>query len=168
MFQLDNQRCTVSNVNPRAEKHGDENVIAVDVNLKTDISADVLEHFAPGLKAALYVKPKGSKQQELVEGAAPDEGPALRFDGLLDPLRFRKEYIGYRAHITWGDLAGSIQVELADCKVHRFVADVKPGGSCELSLQIQSRPGTDTMGQLCGLIQKEITLTLEPPQADAA
>lgn len=164
MLTLAKQRCTLTNVNPRAEKHGEESVIAVDVNLRTDAPAAILETFAPGLVGLLY-KPAAKTQGELIAGGAPAE--ELRFDGLLDALRFRKEYAGYSATITWGDLASSISVELADCKVHRFAAEVKPGGSCELALQIQARPSTAVMGQLCGLIQREVTVTLEPPKADA-
>lgn len=166
MLELNAQKCVVTNVNPRAEKHGTEIVSGCDINLKTDISADVLETIAPGLKKAMYKKPLGGRQGELVEGAAPGEGMELRFAGALEALRLCKEYVGYAAKIVWGDLAGTITIDLESCRVHRFVADLKPGGSCELAFQIQCRPGMTEMGELCTLIQREVAITLTAPQAE--
>lgn len=165
MFQLDQQRATVQNVNVRAEKHGDESVIATDVNLEFDCSADALNQFDKGLTAVLFVKPRNGAQKNL-EGVDELEGPALRFPGVLEEIRLAKECAGYRAQIVWGDLAGSINLALSDCRVHKFSAKAKQGGTVELRLQIQSRPDAPTIGQLAALIQKEVTVTLSPPAVE--
>lgn len=168
MLELEKQRCIVSNVNPRAEKHGDDRVIACDINLKTTISADVLNSFSPGLKEALYERPERSKQAALISGDEEAiEGPALRFDGVLDSVQIKKEYIGYGTRIVWGDLAGSVDIVIGDCKVCKISAKLMPGGSCELSFQVQSRPSAQQMGELCELIQGEVVVTLDAPSADA-
>lgn len=168
MFQLEQKRATVSNVNVRAEKHGDESVIATDVNLEVDLECGALNQFDKGLTAVLFVKPRNGAQKNLdgVDDAAAD-GPALRFPGVLEAIQLSKECAGYSAQIVWGDLAGSVNLKLADCRVHKFSAKAKQGGTVELRLQIQSRPDAPTIGQLAALIQKEVTVTLAPPAVES-
>lgn len=166
MFQLDQQRCTFVHLNVRPEKHGDVPVIACDVNLKADVDSAMLDEFGKGLQAALFEKPKNGKQVPINgEGDVPS-GPALRFAGIIKALKLEKEYAGYTVDLTWGDLAGSVQLKLADCKVTRFSVEPKEGGTCELQFQVQSRPDGPTIGQLAPLIQKEVTVSLVPPAAE--
>lgn len=132
------------------------------------MGAEVLDQFASGLRGAFYARPATRKQAALegVEDAAPQDGPKLKFDGLLAPLKLKKEYTGYTVGIIWGDLAGSINLSLADAKVKKFVAEPKSGGSCALSFQVQAHPDQDGYGALAMLVQKEVKITLEPPKAD--
>jgi hypothetical protein len=171
-FQLAEQRCTVTNVNVRAEKHGDDTVIACDVNLRADVAADVLDVFAPGLRAWIYreAKPRDDRQAELIEGGLEQTpiGAELRFEGVLEPLRFKRELASYEVVIAWGETEsslfprGSVVIELEDAKLHKFMIEPKAGGTCELSLQVQCRQLDDEgRGHLTGLIQKEVKVWAE-------
>jgi hypothetical protein len=163
MFQLTDQKAKCTSVNPRAEKHGTENVIACDVDIVIDVGAEILDVFAKGLRDALYRKPDKKAQTAIAEaGEEVPEGPQLRFD-VLGPLKLKRECVGYTARLVWGDLAGTVNVELAGLNVHKFHAEPKQGGTVTLSMQLQAHPNTAEIGELCSLIQREITVTLSPP-----
>lgn len=164
MFQIIEAVALVSSVSIGAEMHGEERVPACYVDFSMEIGAEILDEFASGLRGAFYVKPN-ARQQKL-EGVEETEGPRLRFDGLLAPLKLKKEYAGYTAGIVWGDLAGSINLKLVDAKIKKFVAEPKSGGSCALTFQVQAHPEQDGYGALAMLVQKEVKVTLEPPKAD--
>lgn len=164
MFELRQQHAKVSYLNVRPEKHGEDPVVACDIGLVTDQSADILDEIAKGLKAALYVKPKAPTQSELAEGAPPvEEGPQLRFDGVLGPLKLQKEYAGYGLRLTWGDIASTVMVKLDDVKACKLKAEAKQGGTVELRCQIQARPGEGQMDQLCLLMDRDVTVDLVAP-----
>ena len=57
MFSLDRKTVKLVNVNPRAEKHGDENALACDLKFEIRASNDVLSEFHHSLKSALYKEP---------------------------------------------------------------------------------------------------------------
>jgi hypothetical protein len=151
MFSLNQETARVVSVNPRAEKHGETPVVACDIDLDLEMPASVLDQFASGLRAALYVKAK------------QEEEPELRFDGVLGRLRIKTECLGYKAQVKWGDLAGSVDVTLADCKVHKFSVEPKQGGTCGVHLQIQAHPDERGLGQLCFLIARECEVSVTPP-----
>lgn len=161
MFQLTEAKAKCTSVNPRAEKHGDENVIACDVDLALDLEASVLDEFAKGLRDALYRK-TDKRQASIPDASEAPEGPQLRFD-VLGPLKIKHECVGYTARIVWGDLAGTVDVSLDDVHAKKFVAECKEGGTVAPSLQIQCHPSVEEMGELCSLIQREVTITLTAP-----
>lgn len=162
MFQIAEQTALISSVSIGAEMHGEERVPACYVDFSMDIGAEILDEFASGLRGAFYVKPR----QQRLEGVEDADGPRLRFDGLLAPLKLKKEYAGYVVRVVWGDLAGSVDFKLADSKIKKFVAEPKAGGSCGLSFQVQAHPDQNGYGVLAMLVQKEVKVTLEPPKAD--
>lgn len=160
MFALEEQRCTITNVNPRSERHGDDNVIGCDITLRAEATCDILDEFARGLKDAFY-RQAPLDSDALIPGGVVS--PELRYEGMLEPLRFKKDYAGYVMQIVWGDLAGSVDLSIEGCRVHKFSIDPKQGGTCLLTLQVQSHPDSPTMGDLCALIEREVTVTLTPP-----
>lgn len=160
MFVLSEARAKCVSVNPRAEKHGDAPVVACDVNVTLDLHADSLNEFERGLSDFVFTS--SAKRQRQIDGENAPDGPELRFK-TLGPLKIEHECIGYSARITWGDLAGSVDLHLDEAKVHKFQAEPKEGGTVVLSFQIQAHPDTETIGLLCGLIQREVMISLTPP-----
>lgn len=76
MFSLQNQAAKLQSVNPRAELHGDEHVMAADLKFEIRVSNDVLSEFDSLLKSALYHKSNGA-QGELI--SEPGHLPHLKF-----------------------------------------------------------------------------------------
>lgn len=161
MFGLQNHKSKLENANPRAELHGDEHKLAVDLKLSTDVSNGMLAVFDPALKSALYWKGDGS-QGELLDD--PGHLPALRFPE-MGPIRWSKDLAGYTLTVHVG-VSGSSNIVLADCAVDKFVFEPKEGGSVGISFRIQAHPDPVTLGRLCELIQQDIELTLTPPEAN--
>lgn len=54
MLTLTHQLIKIAHMNIRTEKHGEEDVTAVDLKLLVDLPNDYLEDLAPGLLEALY------------------------------------------------------------------------------------------------------------------
>ena len=76
------------------------------------------------------------------------------------------EGIGYKAALTWGDMAGSVDVKLSAITVAKVKAELTDGGTVGLSLQLQCHPKQEHYGELASLIGREgVSLTLTPPTA---
>lgn len=163
MFKLNHQIAKLENANPRAEVHGEDHKLAVDLKISVTLANDCLSEFDPALKGALYWKGDGS-QGELLDD--PGHLPALRFPE-MGPLKWSKDLAGYNltAHIG---VSGSSNIFLGDCAIDKFVFEPLEGGSVSVSFRIQSYPDPVTLGRLCELIQQDIELTLTPPEAAVA
>lgn len=165
MLKCDEQVATISNVNLRAEKHGDDPVPACDIAVRFQTGAKVLDSLAKGLRSALYSSDEANGQKRVPGTGSGDDGEKFRFNGALGPLKIKKEWPGYKAGIVWGDLAGSINLQLADVNVTRISAEPQDGGTVEIALQLQCHPTKEAYGDLAQINQREITLTLTPPSA---
>src|ERR1043165_9080378 len=121
MLRTDDQIALITSINPRAEKHGDDTVPACDIGLTFETGQRVLDHFHKDLRKFLYTEDAPKNAQLELKGTGNDT-PYLRFNGTLGPLKIEKEYVGYKAQIGWGEVAGSVQVALADVRVKRITA----------------------------------------------
>ena len=80
MFSLANQAAKLVNVNPRAELHGADKKLAVDLKFEIKVSNDVLSEFDPSLKGSLYKKADDGEYEE----QHPDRVPASEADAEVD------------------------------------------------------------------------------------
>jgi hypothetical protein len=163
MFSLTNQYLLLSDVNPRSERHGEDLVLAADLKLSVKTSNNILSEFDPTLKSALYAKPGSEAEQpELIDD--PQHLPCLRFP-MMGAIKWEKEFLGYTLRIHWG-ASGEQDIVLTDCGVDKFRFDCLDGGSVSFSFRVIAHPDAAVMGRLCDLIQKDIEVTLTPPEAD--
>lgn len=171
MLRTELQVALITSANMRAERHGETPVAACDIGISFETGAGVLDYFSKGLRDALYTDQDPASQQQSIPGTEaddrPSDGPFLRFNGTLGPLKIKKEWLGYSAHIEWGDLASSIQIDLESVKVTKITAEPKDGGTCIVSCQLQAHPAKEAYGDLASLIQREVRVTLIPPSAEA-
>lgn len=162
MFSLEKQQCKLDNLNPRAEIHGPDKVLAVDLSISFKASNDVLSEFDPYLKAAFYTKGDAA-QGELIDDA--NYLPTLKFP-LLHALKWEKEYAGYELIVHLGLGGKNSDVEMIECQVDNFKFDLQDGGSVITSFRVIAHPQEKDLGKLCALIQQEIEVTLLPPEAE--
>lgn len=160
MFEVDKTRAFVSSVNMRAEKHGEENVLASDIKLEVKLSNTVLNEFDKGLMAALYREVRKGEQQELI---GDNKFVAVRFP-LLDGFRREEEFTGYRLSIG-SELGLSEELELSDITLKKFAFDPMEGGTVAVTFNAVAHPTSDEAGELCALIQETVSLTLVAPLA---
>jgi hypothetical protein len=159
MFSLEKQQCKLDNVNPRAEIHGPDKVLAVDLKISFKESNDILSEFDPLLKSAFYTKSEAA-QGELIDDV--NYLPTLKFP-LLHALKWEKKYAGYELIVHLGLGGKNSDVEMIECQVDNFKFDLQDGGSVITSFRVIAHPKESELGKLCSLIQQEIEVALLPP-----
>ena len=162
MFQLTAQKAKLSDVNPRAEKHGEDNMLACDLKFEVTAANDILSQFDPDLRAAFYYLNGHKTQPDLIE--TPGHLPDLRFPFIDKPLAWGKEFAGYRLEIAHG-IDQSSAIFLDPVHVDGFRFEMQEGGTVVLTMRVQCHPDAPTIGMLCDKIQGDVELTLTPPPA---
>jgi hypothetical protein len=161
MFDLDNQRVKLANVNLRAEKHGDDTRAAVDLKIEATCPSTVLVAFHPELRQHLFKK---DENPDLVDQVVEGDGLTVLRYARLGALKWDWEGAGYKALIDYG-LGGESNIELDDVKIDHFVIEPQNGGSVAVSFRVIAHPDPDDIGKLSEFIQRDIDLTLTPPEA---
>lgn len=163
MLTLNKATAKLSSFNPRAEKHGDENVPAGDLKFEVKVHSTVLDNFDHSYRPFLFRAADASGDQPgLLKGDDLTElsKPKLR------ALVLEEEFPGYTLRIGSG-LDSIEPLVLTDAKLSNFTIKAINGGSVSLSFSAAVHPDSEVAGELCSLIQEEVELTLEPPKAAA-
>lgn len=162
MFAL-KQAVKIRNVNCRAELHGDEYKVAVDLAIEVKVSNDVLAEFHPDLKTCLFVNDEAPKQSELVlEDSA--RLTKLRLP-LMGNIKWGWEGEGYELFVEHGINRDS-GVLMIDCKIDHFTFEPQEGGTVTTRFRVIAHPKEDDIGKLVSLIQQEVGIELDPPTAE--
>lgn len=161
MFTMTKQAAKVAAFNPRAEKHGEENVPAGDIKFQVAAHSTVLDHFHPGLRKLLYRKPGPGEQDELPLGDG--DGRVALAVPRLKGLSWDEDFPGYSLTIH-NDFIDSLVLTVELCK---FRFDAIEGGSVQLTFSARCEPDAAEAGALCQLIQEEVEITLAPPTTAA-
>jgi hypothetical protein len=168
MFQLTEQPAKIINHNPRPERHGDELVLAGDLKLQVVCRAQALDAFDVLLRTLLFRErqPGDAQVQADIEGQPGDLETSRRFPQLA-PLSWDEKFPGYRLTIVKG-MGLVAPIVLAKRELSGFVFEAQDGGLVKISFSAKGVYDTTlASGELDGLQQREVTITLEPPQADA-
>ena len=167
MFSLQNQTAKLTSVNPRAEIHGADRVMAADLKFEIKVPNDVLSEFDPSLKSALYRKPDESDSQ--AELAIDDPGylSKLKFP-MMGAIKWNKEFAGDELVVHYG-VSGRDDIALTAKAVDNFRFDCQDGGTVNVSFRVIAHPKPEELGRLCEMIQQECEISLIPPSpADLA
>jgi hypothetical protein len=159
MFQLTEHKAKLSNVNPRAEMHGDQPKPAFDLMIEAACPSTVLNAFHPDLRAMLYKKDESPDLVEQIEG---DGMTALRLPK-LGSLKWDQEYAGYTVTVDYG-MGGDSNIVLGDVKVDKFKFTAQEGGTVTVCCRMIAHPDEKVIGPLCNFIQRDIILTITPPE----
>jgi hypothetical protein len=161
MFSLQKQKLKLSNINVRAEKHGDDTKLAADVKLTMKVSNDILSEFDPSLKSALYAEGSNSDQGELPIDE-PGRLSALKFPN-MSSIGWGIELKGFDFRLHYG-IGGKSDIKLSECEVDKFRFTPQDGGTVEVSFRVIVHPEAAQLGRMCELIQAEIEVSLTPPE----
>lgn len=157
----------LTNINPRMEKHGAEDVPAVDINFVLDAPNDVLSYFDGALLSALYTshEPTEPVQGELESVEPVSHLPNLRFPKMA-PIKWDWKGSGYTLVVDYG-LGAKHNLELESVEVGKFVIDCKEGGTVELKFQCQCVAGLTEriIGKLALMIGQEVSIELRAPES---
>lgn len=164
MFQLDKHDASLSNLNTRIERHGDERVLAVDMKFSTKANNSILDSLGKGLRESLFRKPSKGEQQDL-----PSIGEALSAvrHPYLEPMRLSHEFTGYELVLS-GLLDSTEELPFVDVKLKKFTIAPLEGGSVELTFTASINATPDELSELSvALVREDVRLSLVPPTKQA-
>ena len=156
MFSLDRKTVKLVNVNPRTEKHGDENALACDLKFEIRASNDVLSEFHHSLKSALYKEPD---QGNLID--EPGTLSQLKFPD-MGPISYGTGLAGHELTIHYG-ISSKSDLSIDDCRVNHFRLHPQEGGTVIVTFRVQGNPSEHVIGKLCSMIQQDIDIYLTAP-----
>ena len=154
------------NFNTRMEKHGDDDIPAMDLALSVIGGNELLDMLHPDLRVALF-KPLSETAGELP--LPTDDLPSIRFAQMKTPIGFDLEHAGMTLHIAYGT-GGKSDMVVADVKLTRpSVETLIEGGSVELRFTLSSTDVNEkVLGKLALLQKHELTITLKPAEVSTS
>lgn len=162
MFSLQNQAAKLTSVNPRAELHGQDKKLAVDLKFDIKVSNDVLSEFDPSLKSAIYRAADAGEGDLLAD--QPGVLPKLKFP-LMGAIKWGKAFAGYETVIHYG-VTGQQDIHLAETDIDNFRFDCQDGGTVVVSFRVIAHPEAEQLGRLCEMIQQEVEMSLVEPEPE--
>ena len=159
MFQItETTEAALTAVTNRIEKHGDEDVPAVSLQISIEAANTLLDQIDPSIRHALYKAVEGQDQLPGVEPATP----VLRCNS-FDQITLTQAHEGWTLEID-GGIDEDEPMAFAGCKVDKFRVDAKQGGSIVLRLRIgTSDVDADRLGALAMHNGQSIWVRLMPP-----
>lgn len=159
---------TLSNVQTRVEKHGDEDVMAIDLAVIWNTNNRSLSAIHKQLRPALFCDLRPPQEGAQSEMDLPvDELPNLRLPGMDYPVKLDFQQVGARVEVAFGiDDKSAIVLQLA--KLHKMRVTPIEGGSAEVKFAISSAADIDDhiIGTLSVLQQREISIKLTMPEVE--
>lgn len=155
-FQLEQQVATLIHMNPRPEKHGEENVPAADLKIEVKDSNALLSMIHPTLRSFLYKADESEGQIEGVEALT-----VLRFGTLIERLRFDMALKGADVVIGFG-LGGVSDIELETVDVDGFSVTLMEGGTVSMTFRVKARPTGEQIKKLYEVMGCQITISVTP------
>lgn len=156
MFDITQKNCLLRNVNGRHEKHGDENVLAADIEFDGDFTGDILAEFSPSLRSMMYeMAPDGDLADQ-----GSDTPTKLRIPNLCMPIKFDNEVVGADITIPYG--TGDITFQTAD--INKFRVTCHEGGTVSVAFRVQVKPSQDQLAKLFALLDTVVAVSVVPPE----
>lgn len=144
----------VKNINLRREKHGEENKMAVDINLRATVPPAILDSLVYGLdKSFESILFSGSEHQK-TSG--------------LNTLQFDTQFSSYIIELNYSQLDQDRALRFTNVKLGKFSATPQNGGFVELCFQVQLNPQSDELEWLVDGYEHEIWMMecIGPMQGD--
>ena len=152
-FQLVRERCLLTNINLRSERHGDEQEPAIDLAFEFSGANNLLLKLHPDLRASFY---RADDNADI----DADHMPHLRYPAIgevawdLEVPRVRLE--------LFDELSPAAGVVLTGGKVNKFKLTMTDGGTVKWKFRAQfSQPDPDDIARLVHFQNKACPVSLE-------
>lgn len=150
-FTLNRDRCTLANLNLRAERHGDESEPAIDIKFEFDSANNLLSKLNQDLRVAFYRK---DDNRDLIDG---DHLPALRFPQ-MGSISWELEVPRTVLRIHQDDVA---DIVLKGGKTNKFKLEFLEGGTVNWTFRCQfSKPDEHATARLMGFLNQPVIVSL--------
>lgn len=163
MLALTQHNASLSNLNIRIERHGDERQLAADLKMTCNVAGVVLNDIEQGLHDSLFRMPAASGDQpDLID---PELLTAVKFPH-LQPVALNHKFPGYEAELGIDD--ESEPLFLPDLELKKMTAKPIECGSAELSFTLSGNIDADDVETLAELLVREdVVLSITPPKRQA-
>lgn len=162
MFEITEGDVLLAHVNVRTEKHGDEDVGAIDLKIKCRAANTILDLFDPRLRTTLFQRAGGGQQADM---HTPEHLPQRVFPH-IPAIAWDDKLEGYSAIIGTG--LGLVTVTLGQVKIHKFKFEPVDGGTVDITYTVSCNPSAEQVAAVYPLNGQGIILTLTPPKSDGA
>lgn len=162
-FELSRRNSMLSSFNPRAEKHGEDPKPAADIAFAINMPSSDLAMFHPTLRSLLFCKDADHPGDLADRGT---DSPHLRFPKISSPIAWAHEIVGATLTIHYGT-GGKSDLKIEGCTVNKFTIDPQEGGTCIVNFRVQGHPSEQQNGKLSYMIQKDVEISLDAPEAAA-
>jgi len=141
----------LTNVNPRAEKHGEEDVLAVDLSVKATFDVDDIKLLMPSVDMAALKKTFWDKDGH------PFAEHHLALVTELKEYRVTVSKPGNKNHLLFGETS----------TVKGFKIEFNHGTTVNLSFKIQCNCDGNSIGKLSECLNEDISVEIESgPQGE--
>ena len=148
MLNLTKRPCKLGNsMSTNTEKHGDEDVGAIDLPLDGIMltAAELDAILGDGTHDALYVRSSNGNAKGLSEVRFPQ----------LKPLAFKEHFEGARVDLWLGYEDGDARVGFSGAKVRNVKLTLQAGGLTKLECSIRATPDPEEVAQLYDFLNHE-------------
>lgn len=160
-FELTEAACELVHMNTRIEKHGDEDKLAIDLDLRYETNNAALAMFSPTLRSCLY-----EKAPDLLADADKTDSLTKLRNPALNSGKFgwgMGELVGATLTVHSG-IDSKSNVEFDETKVGKYKLECKEGGTVVVHFQAQVYPSEKQTGFLAKALQNKIcTVSVVPP-----
>lgn len=160
MFEITEGDVLLAHLNTRTEKHGEEDVGAIDLKIKCRASNTILNLLDPRLRTTFFQRAGGGQQADM---HSPEHLPQRVFPH-IPSFTWDDKLEGYTASIGTG--LGLVTVTLNQVKVHKFKFEPVDGGTVDLTYTVSCNPSAEQVAAVYPLNGQGIILTLTPPKSD--
>lgn len=165
MFRIAEKRVLFNHKAERLEKHGEEDVLAADLEFSLETSNVDLAMFHPELRAALYRGTEAEAQAELVEDK--NHMPVLRFPEISESIKWAGQPMKEAELRIHTHKNPERHLVFAETTVGKFRLECKDGGTVVIRFRAQIYPSDEGAGKLSGLLRDgECTISVTPKAED--
>lgn len=157
-FELEDKQCKLRHLNVRNELHGEERVLAADLEFEGDFEGSVLEMFHPGLQEALYAMSEAADMVDKANGTPT----RLKFPS-LGVLKLEAEVTGAWVGAGFG-VGEGIAFDLAN--VGKFRVECMDGGTVSVRFRVQVKPDDNQLSKLAALLDSAVPVTIRAPKVE--
>lgn len=160
-LEYERELTKITHINVGQEKHGDQDVNAMDIDMRWTTNNQALAMFSPILKSSLFMR-EDTPQRDI--NPDPDHMTVVRHPQMA-PIKWDEKYENARVVVHIG-ASGKADVVFGDAKVRKFVIEPKQGGTVVFSYQIRCYPTNGDIEKIAGKLNQEVYVTLDPEGGD--
>ncbi|SAK63330.1 hypothetical protein AWB80_02853 [Caballeronia pedi] len=159
MIDFQQHELRITQVNVRTERHGDDEVLAMDLKCETDLPNMALDRLDDDLRPSLFrtdADPDllGKDAGHMPNLKFPQLGP-LTWNGSISPVSLAL-HIGTKKN----------EVLLTDAKLNKLRVTPREGGTCGFAWRLQVHPNEDEAAKIMTVLKHTIKGTLDVSAAN--